>query len=145
MPPSSRSTEAPARRILKYVVVHDAGVLINPKLAEGQIVGGVCQGLGGVLFEEMVYDRKAQLLTGSLADYLVPTAENMPPVEVIHRETPSPRNPLGVKGLGEGGAIAPPVVITNAVCDALRPLGVEIFATPLRPAALATAMAKAAG
>jgi len=138
-----RGTGAP--RILKYVVVHDAGVLINPKLAEGQIVGGVCQGLGGVLFEEMVYDRKAQLLTGSLADYLVPTAENMPPVEVIHRETPSPRNPLGVKGLGEGGAIAPPVVITNAVCDALRPLGVEIFATPLRPAALATAMAKAAG
>jgi carbon-monoxide dehydrogenase large subunit len=135
-----RGTGAPS--ILKYVVVHDAGVLINPKLAEGQIAGGVCQGLGGVLFEEMVYDRKAQLLTGSLADYLVPTAENMPPIEIFHRETPSPRNPLGVKGLGEGGAIAPPVVTINAVCDALRPLGVEIFATPLRPSVLAAAMEK---
>ena len=67
----------------------------------------------------------------------------MPPIEIIHRETPSPRNPLGVKGLGEGGAIAPPVVIINAVCDALRPLGVEIFATPLRPWALAQVMASA--
>src|SRR5262249_35356031 len=123
---------------------HDAGVLINPQLAEGQILGGVCQGLGGVLFEEMVYDRAAQLVTGSLADYLIPTAADMPPIEIVHRETPSPRNPLGVKGLGEGGAIAPPVVITNAVCDALRLLGVEIFATPLRPAALAAAMAACA-
>jgi aerobic carbon-monoxide dehydrogenase large subunit len=134
-----RATGAP--RILRYVVVHDAGVLINPRLAEGQILGGVCQGLGGVLLEEMAYDGEAQLLTGSLADYLIPTAQDMPPVEVIHRETPSTRNPLGVKGLGEGGAIAPPVVITNAVCDALRPLGIEIFATPLRPSALAAAMA----
>jgi carbon-monoxide dehydrogenase large subunit len=136
-----RATGVP--RIRKYVVVHDAGVLINPKLAEGQILGGVCQGLGGVLLEEMAYDREAQLLTGSLADYLMPTAEDMPPIEIIHRETPSPRNPLGVKGLGEGGAIAPPVVVTNAVCDALHPLGVEIFATPLRPSALSQAMASA--
>ena len=136
-----RGTGVP--RILNYVVVHDAGVLINPMLAEGQILGGVCQGLGGVLLEEMIYDRQAQLLTGSLADYLLPTADDMPPFAIIHRETPSRRNPLGVKGLGEGGAIAPPVVIANAVCDALRPLGIEIFATPLRPAALAAAMAAA--
>jgi aerobic carbon-monoxide dehydrogenase large subunit len=117
--------------VKKYVVVHDAGVLINPKLAEGQVLGGVCQGLGGALLEEMVYDSDAQLLTGSLADYLIPTATDMPPTEIIHRETPSPLNALGIKGLGEGGAIAPPVVMANAVCDALRPVGFEVFATPL--------------
>ena len=121
-----------APKILKYVVVHDAGVLINPKLAEGQILGGVCQGLGSALLEEVVYSDSAQLLTGSLADYLVPTASDMPSVEIIHIETPSKLNELGVKGLGEGGAIAPPVVIVNAVCDALKPLGFELFATPIR-------------
>jgi carbon-monoxide dehydrogenase large subunit len=130
--------------IKKYVVVHDAGVLINPKLAEGQVLGGVCQGLGGALLEEMVYDSDAQLLTGSLADYLMPTAADVPPIEVLHRETRSPLNALGVKGLGEGGAIAPPVVIANAVCDALRPVGFEVFATPLRPDVLVEAIAGAA-
>ena len=123
--------------VKRYVVVHDAGVLINPKLAEGQVLGGVCQGLGGALLEEMVYDSDAQLLTGSLADYLIPTAADMPTIEIM----PSPLNALGVKGLGEGGAIAPPVVIANAVCDALRPVGFELFATPLRPRALVGAMA----
>jgi carbon-monoxide dehydrogenase large subunit len=136
-----RATGAIAIR--RYVVVHDAGVLINPVLAEGQIVGGVCQGLGGALLEEMLYDRDAQLLVASLADYLIPTASDVPPIEVVHTEIPSPSNPLGVKGLGEGGAIAPPVVIANAVCDALRPVKFELFSTPLRPAALVDAMARA--
>lgn len=138
-----RATGVPSIR--KYVVVHDAGVLINPKLAEGQVLGGVCQGLGGALLEEIVYDGAAQLLTGSLADYLMPTASDVPPIEVLHRETPSPLNALGVKGLGEGGAIAPPVVLANAVCDALCLVGFEIFATPVRPAALVEAMAAAPG
>jgi carbon-monoxide dehydrogenase large subunit len=136
-----RATGAIAIR--RYVVIHDAGVLINPVLAEGQIVGGVCQGLGGALLEEMLYDRDAQLLVASLADYLIPTASDVPPIEVVHTEIPSPSNPLGVKGLGEGGAIAPPVVIANAVCDALRPVKFELFSTPLRPAALVDAMARA--
>ena len=136
-----RATGVPS--IQKYVVVHDAGVLINPELAEGQVLGGVVQGLGGGLLEEIVFDGQAQLLTGSLADYLVPTASDVPPIEVLHRESPSPLNVLGVKGLGEGGAIAPPVVLANAVCDALQPIGFEIFATPLRPAALVEAMAGA--
>jgi carbon-monoxide dehydrogenase large subunit len=136
-----RATGAIAIR--RYLVVHDAGVLINPVLAEGQIVGGVCQGLGGALLEEMLYDRDAQLLVASLADYLIPTASDVPPIEVVHTEIPSPSNPLGVKGLGEGGAIAPPVVIANAVCDALRPVKFELFSTPLRPAALVDAMARA--
>jgi carbon-monoxide dehydrogenase large subunit len=135
-----RDTGIPS--IYKYVVVHDAGVLINPELAKGQVLGGVVQGLGGGLLEEIVFDQQAQLVTGSLTDYLVPTACDIPPVEVLHRETPSPLNALGVKGLGEGGAIAPPVVLANAVCDALRPTGLQIFATPLRPAALVAAMNK---
>lgn len=136
-----RTTGVPSIR--KYIVVHDAGVLINPELAEGQILGGVVQGIGGGLLEEIVFDEQAQLLTGSLADYLVPTASDVPPIEVLHRESPSPLNALGVKGLGEGGAIAPPVVLANAVCDALQPIGFEICATPLRPAALVEAMASA--
>jgi aerobic carbon-monoxide dehydrogenase large subunit len=136
-----RATGVPS--IHKYVVVHDAGVLINPELAEGQVLGGVVQGLGGGLLEEVVFDGQAQILTGSLADYLVPTASDVPPIEGLHRESPSPLNALGVKGLGEGGTIAPPVVLANAVCDALQPIGFEIFATPLRPAALVEAMAGA--
>lgn len=119
-------------RILKYVVAHDAGTLLNPKLAEGQIIGGVCQGIGGALLEEVIYDGDGQILTGSLMDYLIPSASEMPFIEVLHQETRSPLNELGVKGLGEGGAIAPPAVITNAVCDALRPLRFEVFASPLR-------------
>lgn len=135
-----RATGLPLIR--KYVVVHDAGVLVNPELAEGQVLGGVVQGLGGALLEEVVFDGQAQLLTGSLADYLVPTASDVPPIEILHRQSPSPLNSLGVKGLGEGGAISPPVVVANAVCDALRPIGFEIFASPVRPAALVEAMTR---
>ena len=125
----------------RYVEVHDAGVLINPGIADGQVKGGLVQGLGGALLEELAYDDAGQLLTGSLADYLLPTASDVPPIAVIHQETPSPLNALGVKGLGEGGAIAPPVVIANAVCDALGPSGVEINATPVRWADIAAAIA----
>jgi carbon-monoxide dehydrogenase large subunit len=122
-----------APKILNYVVVHDSGVIINPKLAEGQVLGGICQGIGGGLLEEVVYSEDGQLLTGSLVDYLIPTASDMPPhIDVIHTETPSALNELGVKGIGEGGAIAPPVVLANAVCDALRPFNFELYATPIR-------------
>lgn len=119
--------------IEKYVEVHDAGVLVNPGLADGQVKGGLVQGLGGALYEAIVYDEGAQPLTGSFADYLLPGAAETPPVVVVHRESPSPLNPLGVKGLGEGGAIAPPAVVANAVSDALAPLGVEFNALPVRP------------
>ena len=84
------------------------------------------------MFEALVYDDDGQLLTGSLADYLLPTTAETPPIVVIHQETPSPTNPLGVKGLGEGGAIAPPVVVANAVSDALKPFGAEFNALPIR-------------
>ncbi len=120
-------------RIEKYAIAHDCGVVVNPMLVEGQIVGGAAQGLGGALFEELAYDTEGQLLAGSLMDYMVPTASEIPDMELIHQHSPSPLNPLGVKGVGEGGAIAPPVVIANAVCDALAPFKVEFNRTPIRP------------
>jgi carbon-monoxide dehydrogenase large subunit len=121
-------------RLLKLVVAHDSGRVINPLIVEGQVHGGVAQGIGGALYEELVYDEQAQLLTGSFMDYLVPTAMELPCMETVHLETPSPRNPLGIKGVGEGGAIAPPAAIANAVEDALAPFGVRITRTPLGPA-----------
>ncbi len=122
--------------LLRYVVAHDCGKVINPLIVEGQVHGGVAQGVGGALYEEMVYDEQGQLLTGSLMDYLIPTAMEVPPLETVHLEFPSPRNPLGMKGLGEGGAISPPAAIANAIEDALEPFGVRITATPVSPARL---------
>src|SRR3989442_949693 len=122
--------------LLRYVVAHDCGKVINPLIVEGQVHGGIAQGVGGALYEEMVYDEQGQLLTGSLMDYLVPTAMELPPLETVHLEFPSPRNPLGMKGLGEGGAISPPAAIANAIEDALEPFGVRITATPVSPARL---------
>ena len=118
-------------RLLRYVVAHDCGRVINPTIVEGQVHGGVAQGVGGALFEEMVYDETGQLLTGSLMDYAVPRADDLPLIETVHLEYPSLRNPLGVKGLGEGGAISPPAAITNAIEDALAPFGVRIRETPV--------------
>jgi carbon-monoxide dehydrogenase large subunit len=122
-----------AVRLLRYVVAHDCGRLINPMIVEGQIHGGVAQGVGGGLLEEMVYDEQGQLLTGTFMDYLVPTAMELPPIETVHLEYPSPRNPLGIKGIGEGGAISPPAAIANAVDDALAHLGVRVTRAPLGP------------
>jgi carbon-monoxide dehydrogenase large subunit len=124
-------------RILDYAVISDAGPLINPLIADGQIVGGVAQGIGGGLYEELAYDAEGQMVAQSLLDYCLPSAHQIPPVRVAHLYTPSPLNPLGVKGLGEGGAMAPPAALANAVEDALSPLGVRISATPLTPSRLA--------
>jgi carbon-monoxide dehydrogenase large subunit len=129
-------------RIERYVVAHDCGVLVNPMLAEGQIIGGVVQGIGGALAEAIAYDEQGQLLSGTFMDYAMPIASDMPPIELVHQEIPSPLNPLGVKGLGEGGAISPPVTLANAVCDALSPFGIEINATPIRPESLLRAVRK---
>jgi aerobic carbon-monoxide dehydrogenase large subunit len=116
-----------------FLVAHNCGVEINPMLVEGQVVGGVVQGIGGALLEEFRYDSEGQLLTGSFMDYLLPTAGDVPDIELVHLHTPSPLNPLGLKGVGEGGSIAPPAAIANAVTDALSPLGIEINSTPVRP------------
>ncbi len=116
----------------QYVVAHDCGVVINPMLVDGQVVGGTIQGVGGTLFEEFVYDREGQLLTGSLMDYALPRASDSPPIQLVHQISPSPLNPLGVKGVGEGGAIAPPAAIANAVSDALSMYQAEFNATPIK-------------
>jgi len=117
--------------IERYAVAHDCGVVVNPMLVEGQIMGGAAQGLGGILFEAIAYDANGQLLSGSLMDYALPTATDIPSMEIFHQHSRSPLNPLGVKGVGEGGAVAPPAAIANAVCDALAPLSVEVNATPI--------------
>jgi carbon-monoxide dehydrogenase large subunit len=120
-------------QLLGYAVAHDAGRIINPLVVDGQVCGGVAQGIGGALLEEIVHDESGQVITASLMDYLVPTALDVPELKMEHLEYPSPRNPLGVKGLGEGGAISPPAAIANAVEDALRPFGVRVTSTPLSP------------
>jgi len=120
-------------RIESYAIAHDCGVVVNPMLVEGQIVGGAVQGLGGALYEDIAYDAAGQLLTTTLMDYMLPTACDLPHMQLIHQHSPSPLNPFGVKGVGEGGPIAPPAVIANAVSDALRPFRAEFNRTPVTP------------
>jgi len=122
--------------IVKYVTVHDAGTIINPMIAEGQIYGGALHGLGGALYEELAYSEDGQLLTGTFMDYLVPTASEAPVIEIAHVESPSPLTPLGSKGLGESSSMTVPAVIANAVSDALAPLGVRITELPMTPSRL---------
>src|ERR1700730_5485633 len=126
--------------IENYAVAHDCGVVVNPMLVEGQIMGGAAQGLGAILSEAIAYDANGQLLSGSLMDYALPTASDIPAMQILHQHSPSPLNPLGVKGVGEGGAVAPPAAIANAVCDALAPFGIEVNTTPVRPEHLVRAM-----
>jgi carbon-monoxide dehydrogenase large subunit len=117
----------------KYVIVHECGVVVNPMLVEGQMVGAAVQGLGGTLLEEFDYDADGQLLAGSMMDYMIPTASDVPNFEAIHVDGRSALNPLGVKGAGEGGTIAAPPAIANAISDALAPFKVEFNTTPITP------------
>jgi len=120
--------------VVDYVAVEDVGRIINPILLKGQIVGAVVQGLGGALLEHLVYDDEGQALTGSLADYLLPTASDFPRIRAVVTEThPSPINPLGAKGAGEGGVVPVGGVIANAVASALASLNVRPRALPLSP------------
>ncbi len=120
--------------ILRYLAVDDCGPQINPMIVEGQVHGGVIQGIGEALQEIAVYDAQGQLLTGTMMDYAVPKASQMPRIETAHTVTPSPVNPLGVKGIGETGTIASVPAVVNAVCDALAPLGITHLDKPLTPA-----------
>jgi carbon-monoxide dehydrogenase large subunit len=131
-------------KIEDYAIAHDCGVVVNPMLVEGQIVGGAVQGIGGALFEAITYDAAGQPLTTTLMDYMLPTASDVPRFELIHQHSPSPLNPFGVKGVGEGGPIAPPAVIANAVADALRPAKVEFNRTPIAPQHIVAALRAAA-
>lgn len=119
--------------ITRYVVVEDCGKMINPRIVDAQVVGGVAQGIGNAIYEHLLYDENGQLLTTSLMDYLVPTACDVPDVRVGHIETPTPLTVNGVKGMGEGGAIGAPAAILNAVADALAPFGARVHDLPLSP------------
>lgn len=120
-------------RILRYVAVHDCGRVINPLIVEGQVHGGVAQGIGGSFYERMAYDRDGQPLATTFMDYLIPTAMEIPPIETDHVETPSPLNPLGIKGAGEAGVIPVPALMAQALEDALAPWGVRVREMPLNP------------
>jgi len=122
--------------IVDYAAVSDAGRLINPLIVEGQIHGGFAQGLGGALYEELAYDVSGQPRTQTLLEYTMPSAEQVPPLKIANVVTPSPLNPLGVKGVGEGGALAPPAAIAAAVEDALSRFGARITSTPIRSESL---------
>ncbi len=119
--------------IKKYVVVEDCGTILNPLILEGQIHGGVSMGIGNAYYEKLVYDEYGQLLNASLADYLIPSATEVPRIEVAHQETPSPLNELGTKGAGEAGAIPVPALFAQAVEDALHDYKIEILEMPLSP------------
>jgi carbon-monoxide dehydrogenase large subunit len=122
-----------AVKVLRYVVVEDCGRIINPLIVEGQAIGGVAQGIGAALLEEVVHESDGQLLTGTLMDYLVPTASEIPAIGVEHLERPSPTTLGGFKGVGEGGTIGAPAAIANAIADALAAAGVAVDELPVTP------------
>jgi carbon-monoxide dehydrogenase large subunit len=126
-------TETGAVEILDYVIAEDCGTLVNPMVVEGQTLGGVAQGIGTAMYEEIQYDANGQPNASTFADYLLPGPTEIPNMRIFHMETPSPYTMYGIKGMGEGGAIAPPAVIFNAVNDALRATGAEVSKTPLTP------------
>ena len=131
--------------LLDYVVVEDCGTAINPLLVEGQVIGGTAQGIGTALYEEAVFDKNGQPSHGTLADYILPGATEIPDIKIEHLVNPSPWSTFGEKGLGEGSAIAPAAAITNAVNDALGSLGVEILESPVSPRRVRAAIEAAAG
>jgi aerobic carbon-monoxide dehydrogenase large subunit len=133
-----------AVKVTRVVFVHDAGKLINPMIANGQVVGAIAHGIGNALYEWMGYDEEGQPVTTTLADYLLVTASEMPKLDLVHRETPTPLNPLGVKGIGESGVLPIPAAIASAVEDALSPFGIRIPQFPIRPRDLSV-MLEAAG
>lgn len=128
--------------ILDYVIVEDCGTLVNPMVVEGQTYGGAAQGIGTAMYEEVQYDANGQPLASTLADYTLPGPTEIPNFRIYHLETPSPYTEYGIKGMGEGGAIAPPAVIFNGVNDALKHLGVELSQTPLTPEKVLEAIEK---
>jgi aerobic carbon-monoxide dehydrogenase large subunit len=120
-------------KILRYLVVEDCGTVINPLIVDGQVHGGVAQGIGGTLLEHLDYSESGQLLSQTMMEYLLPSSEDIPAIEVHHLATPSPFTIEGIKGVGEGGAVGPMAALGNAVTDALAPLGLSVRTLPLTP------------
>jgi carbon-monoxide dehydrogenase large subunit len=128
----------------QYVAAHDCGRVVNPMIVDGQVIGGVAQGIGGALLEELVYDSNGQLVTGSFMSYLVPRATDLPEIAVRHLETPSKRNPLGIKGVGEAGTIGAAAALANAIDDALSPFGAVVTRCPMTPPTVAALVEESA-
>jgi len=126
-------TETGAVELLRYIAVDDVGTVVNPIIVEGQIMGGLAQGVAQALYEEAIYDDDGNLLTGNMVSYLVPSAAEFPRWELHSTETPSPTNPMGVKGVGETGAIASPPAVMNAIVDALADDGITDIDMPATP------------
>ncbi len=124
----------------KFLAAEDAGRIINPMIADGQVHGGIAQGIGNALFEEIIYDATGNIQTATLADYMPPTSSEIPPIELHHIETPAASSVTGAKGLGEGGAIGAPAAIINAVNDALAPFHVSIDEIPATPQRIRSAL-----
>ena len=120
----------------RYIAVHDTGTIVNPKLVDGQIRGGIAQGIGTALYEQYLYDEEGQLLNASLSEYLVPSASEIPDIEIAHLETPSPFTQRGIKGCGEGGRLASIPAIASAIDDAFADEGVFVNILPVTPSAL---------
>src|SRR6185503_6663991 len=120
-------------KVGRFAVAEDCGRVVNPLIVDGQVHGGVAQGIGAALYEEVIYDGEGQLHTASLVDYLVPTASEIPPMQVVHLDAASPTTLGGFRGMGEGGTIGAPAAIANALADALAPLGIAIDELPVTP------------
>ncbi len=126
-------TESGKVEVKRYVAVDDCGRVINPMIVDGQVHGGIAQGMAQALYEDGAYDENGQLVAGSMMDYAVPNAKQLPTFETHHTETPSPVNPMGVKGIGEAGTIGASAAVVNSVVDALSHLGITHLDMPLRP------------
>ena len=132
-------------KVVKYHAVDDCGPAINPQIIDGQVHGGITHAIGQALYEQVVYDEDGQLVTGTFVDYALPIAAELPMFELDRTETPTPTNSLGVKGVGEAGTIGASAAVTNAVIDALRPVGVTWLNMPLSPARVWAAIQEARG
>lgn len=131
--------------ILDYAVVEDCGTMVNPMVVDGQVYGGTAQGIGTAMYEESPFDESGQPLASTFLDYIMPGATEVPSIRIEHMSSPSPHTEYGIKGMGEGPAIAPPAAVANAVNDALRPIGAEVAATPVTPRRILEAIASAQG
>ena len=131
--------------IRRYVIGHDCGTVINPKIVRGMTMGGIAHGIGAALYEEFAYNDEGQLIAQSFMDYLLPSAHEVPEVEIVHHCTPSPYTVFGQKGSGESGYLGAPAAIASAVNDAIRPLGIVVNSLPIRIAQLGDMIAAAQG
>jgi 2-furoyl-CoA dehydrogenase large subunit len=130
-------------QIRRYVVGHDCGTVINPKIVRGMTMGGIAHGIGAALYEEFAYSVDGQLMAQSFMDYLLPSSHEIPPVEIVHHETPSPHTVFGQKGSGESGYLGAPAAIAGAVNDAVAPLGIAVDSLPIKMTRLADLIAEA--